>query len=734
MRLAFVLAVFLGSALIFVVQPMIAKMILPFYGGTPMVWNAAMVFFQGALLVGYGYAHLTSRLLPTGIQVAVHLALLLGAALLLPFGISLSFDPAAWGGSSSWGVILLLATVVGAPFAIVSAGAPLVQKWYGSTSARDASDPYFLYAASNVGSLLALLAYPLVVEPLLTLNEQASFWRWGYWGLVGLLALVGVPAIRSRGSVGSPQQPTAAAASAAVVTSRRRLTWVVLAAVPSSLLLGVTTYLTTNLAAAPLLWVIPLALYLLTYIVAFSRKRLLPTVALGRFAALLLVPMSLVVILEATEPIWALALLHLAVFTVGALYCHQRLADDRPEVTHLTEFYLWIAVGGVVGGIFNALLAPSVFATLAEYPIALVALAALRLPEPSAKGTRSFDFAFAGALLLLSLSTMLFVQSLGVLPGPMRTGITIGLPLILGFLAVDRPIRYALSLGAVFLAAHLTEINSPGNVILSHRSFFGVHRVISVEGKFHSLFHGNTAHGKQNLDPAKATNPLAYYHPTGPIGQLMGGTRRFSNVGLVGLGVGSLAAYGRPGDKYAYFEIDPIVISIANDPKLFTFLRDTQAEVRIVEGDARLTIRQEPDSSFDLIVLDAFSSDSIPIHVITREALALYLAKLQPGGLIAIHISNRYIDLQQPLAHSARELGLRALVRADLDVEGEEAQEGKDRSTWVALARDEADFGELNKDARWLPLDPLPWGRAWTDDYSNIVMALYLVEEWLGRD
>lgn len=713
---------------------MIAKMILPYYGGTPMVWNAAMVFFQGALLLGYGYAHLASRFLPPGIQVGAHLALLLGAALLLPFGVSQGFDPSALGGSSSWGVILLLAVVVGAPFGIVSAGAPLVQKWYGSTSARDASDPYFLYAASNVGSLLALLAYPFIVEPLLTLHEQANLWRWGYWGLVGLLALVGVPAFRSRGRRETDSQPTPQRPEVAPLDSKRKLTWVVLAAVPSSLLLGVTTYLTTNLAAAPLLWVLPLSLYLLTYIVAFSRKRLLPTAGLGRFSALLLVPMSLVVILEATEPIWSLALLHLAVFGVGALYCHQRLVDDRPGVTHLTEFYLWIAVGGVVGGIFNALLAPSVFATLAEYPIALVALAALRLPQDSAEGKRLFDFAFAGALFLLSLSTMIVVQNLGVPPGPTRTGITIGVPLILGFLAVDRPIRYALSLGAVFLAAHVTEINSPGNVILSHRSFFGVHRVISVEGEFHSLFHGNTAHGKQSLDPEKAATPLAYYHPTGPIGQLMGGARRFGNVGLVGLGVGSLAAYGNPGDKYAYFEIDPIVISIANDPKLFTFLRDSQAEVRIVEGDARLTIRNEPESSFDLIVLDAFSSDSIPIHIITREALALYLGKLQQGGMIAIHISNRYIDLQQPLAHSARELGLRALVRADLDVEDEEAQEGKDRSTWVALARDEADFGELNKDARWLPLEPLPWGRAWTDDYSNIVMALYLVEEWLGRD
>jgi hypothetical protein len=717
-RALYTLTLFVSSALLFLVQPMVGKLVLPRFGGSPQVWNASLVFFQGALLLGYLYAHLSSRALGARRQPWLHLGVMGLAALALP--VSLREWPWLVPGENPFGVLVTLAAAVGLPFLALSAGAPLLQRWYAATGARDSGDPYFLYSASNVGSMLALLAYPLVLEPLLPIRDQSRFWGFGYLVLVGLMAISAVALHRSPARADEVRREE----EAEPVAWRTRLLWLALAAVPSSLLLGVTTYLTSNVTPVPLLWVVPLALYLLTFIIAFARKRPVGAGALARVLPLLATPLALVVILEATDPIVGLAVFHLVAFFVAALMCHIRLVDARPAAGQLTQFYLWMSLGGVIGGSFNAILAPILFRTLAEYPIALVAALLLRPPKEDGGRLRPLDLAFPVGIALLTAAAVWVVRSQEMAPGPASTLATIGIPAILCFLAVDRIPRFALGLGALFLASTLLQTTAPGAVVATERSFFGVHRVVrSPDGLLHQLMHGTTIHGKQRKDLPHI--PLTYYHPTGPVGQVfetMAGDPRRREVALVGLGVGSLAAYGAADETFTFYEIDPTVERLARDLELFTFLADSRAEVRVVLGDARLRLADAPDGAFGILVLDAFSSDAIPVHLLTREAFELYLSKLSEDGLIVLHISNRYLDLEPVVANLAASLGLVAFVQDDAPTD-EEAAIGKTSSVWALLARD----------VRWIPqtrfwqtAQPDGRGKVWTDDFSNILGAFRL--------
>lgn len=745
MRLLYTLAIFVGSALLFLVQPMVAKMVLPIFGGTPGVWNTSVVFFQTVLLLGYLYAHLTSHWLGVRRQAAVHLALLGVVALSLPIAVPADFRPAQMPVAPPIALLFVLAVAVGLPFLAVSAGAPLLQKWFSETSDRDAKDPYFLYAASNAGSLLALLAYPFLLEPTLRLVDQSRVWALGYGALFVLAAGSAVALWRSAAPGAAPNNQAQtqkrppgprAGPEDQPVTRRTRALWLVLSAVPASLLLGVTSFLTSNIAAMPLLWVAPLSLYLLTYIAAFSRRRI-PAYWLGRAVAILVIPTAIITILESSEPFIPVALIHLATFTVGSLMCHTRLADSRPPTRSLTEFYLWISLGGVLGGAFTALVAPVVFNIIAEYPIALVALLLLRPGrEP---GLKRFDLVYpavvaaAGSALSWlysnnSETVSAFADRVGIPGSAARIGLLIGLPLLMAFFAIDRPLRYGLSILVVFVVALASGVHLSGNLLLTERSFFGVHRVVINRAKnWHELIHGNTVHGRQSLDPELANKPLTYYHPTGPIGQVflaLDAERRPDRVALVGLGTGALSAYGHPGQFFNFYEIDPSVIRIANDRRFFTYTTDSKADVQFVVGDARLMMEPAEDASYDLIVLDAFSSDSIPAHLITKQAFSLYLQKLRPGGMIAVHISNRFLELNDPIAYAARDLGLSGLSQTDAYITDQEYLEGKNASTWVVLASDPETLEILTRTNRWDPLEPVFSGRAWTDDFSNILQAL----------
>jgi len=719
LRALYTLTLFLGSALLFLVQPMVAKMILPRFGGSPAVWTTSMLFFQALLLAGYAYAHWSTKWLGARRQSLVHIALLIGAALTLPIVVPGSF---IWreGEGKQLEVLLVLGVMVGVAFFVLSAGAPLIQRWFASTNDPAARDPYFLYSASNVGSMVALLAYPFLVEPHLKLGEQTRFWTYAFYGLAALLALCAVVLQRQPPQIDEHRSEDD---QAPVITKAQKVRWLILAAIPSSLLLGVTNYLTTNIAPMPLLWVVPLALYLVTFIVAFARKQFVKSGTWARILPLIVTPLALVMILEATEPIGILASMHLVAFTIAALMCHTMLAESRPPAARLTEFYLWLSLGGVVGGFFNAILAPLVFKTLAEYPIAIILACIVRPPREGVKLEIKKDVLFGAGMLLFTLALALGARQAGMAPSSARTGLLIGLPAIVCFLMVDRPIRYGLMLGAVFFVANLMGTNSEGVIIATERSFFGVHRVLETNGgRFHELVHGTTTHGIQDLQ--NPGEPKTYYTRTGPIGDVFkaySGPTMKKHVALVGLGVGSCAAYGEPGQKMTYFEIDPVVIQIAEDPKYFTFLRDCKADMDVKLGDARLTLDHEPDGEFGLIVLDAFSSDSIPIHLLTQEAVKMYVRKLDPTGFLAFHISNRYLDLEPILKRTAQSLDMTLYTRDD-EVGTDEMQAGKRPSHWVIMTRKEADIQRLVDEFHWGTSDAGP-APLWTDDYSNILSA-----------
>jgi hypothetical protein len=489
-------------------------------------------------------------------------------------------------------------------------------------------------------------------------------------------------------------------------------------------MLSVTTYLTTDIAAIPLFWIVPLALYLLTFILAFARRRLYPRRAVRNLAPIVVLLLALILLSEATEPVFILVPLHLAGFFVLALTCHDELAQARPAPSRLTEFYLALAVGGALGGVFNGLLAPLLFNGLVEYPAVLVAACLLRYRRPSGGTPPSWrDLGWPALLGAGTAAALVAVRRLGMPPGKLVVATVLGPAYVLCATFLDRPLRFALGVTALFLAGLAYE-GVHGRTLYRERSFFGVHRVaIDPERRYRQLVHGSTVHGRQSIDPERLSEPLTYYHRTGPIGRVFGQfSGRFAkpHVGLVGLGAGSLAAYGEAGQELTFFEIDPVVARIAGDPEYFTFLHDCPARVHVRLGDARLSLGDEPDGRFGMLVIDAFSSDAIPLHLLTREALQLYLRKLAPDGVLAFHVSNRYLKLEDVLADLARDAGLHCYSRNDLNLDDDERAEGKSPSQWVVLVRQPEHFGAL-RTRMWDRLPGREGVTVWTDQFSNLL-------------
>jgi hypothetical protein len=719
----YTLTLFTGSSLLFLVQPMFGKMVLPLLGGTPHVWITSMLFFQAALLVGYAYAHWAVSRLGIRRQALVHVVLVLLPLLLLPIAVPSGWTPPPEGNPVLW-LLLLLSVSLGLPFFVVSTSAPLLQRWFASTRHPAARDPYFLYGAGNLGSMLALLAYPMVMEPMLPLAEQTRVWAFGY-GLLAAGTIVCAIILRSSPRLepvqpadNEDQQPDARWGR---VTAVRRLRWVALAFVPSSFMLAVTSHLTTDIAAIPLLWIVPLALYLLTFILVFS-----PEPIPARWPALVLpgvvIPLVLVMLSGAKRPQAVLVALPLIVFFVSALVCHAQVAADRPSPSHLTEFYLWIAVGGVLGGVFNAVLAPVIFDGLLEYPLAIV-MACLLAPSLAAQRTRVQIDRFAllvlpSGVILLTVAFTVAAQRLWPESGRI---IGLGAALTVCTLFVHRPLRFGLAIGAVMIGASIT-VPDQSSELYGGRTFFGVQRVLEDEaGNFHRLMHGTTLHGIQSTDPNLKNEPLSYYHRESPIGQVLTEVpaAKAPQLGVIGLGTGTLACYAQQGQRLLFYEIDPAIEKIALDPRLFTFLSDCPGEHRVVLGDARLSLHRAQDASLGVLVVDAFNSDAIPVHLLTREAIQLYFQKLTPGGLVALHISNRYVDLEPVLADIAVELGLTSRIRKDGQTL-EQARKGKSASVWVVLTRRPADLGDLGQDSRWATLTGRVGSRVWTDDFSDV--------------
>jgi hypothetical protein len=510
-------------------------------------------------------------------------------------------------------------------------------------------------------------------------------------------------------------------------TARQRFRWLILSFIPSSLMLGVTTHMSTDVAAVPLLWILPLALYLGTFVIAFSTRELLQHRWLNRLLPVLIFACLGTILVRAVK--WWLIPLHLLTFFVSAMVCHRELARRRPDAQHLTEFYIWMSFGGMLGGMFNGLVAPQLFSTILEYPL-MLAVAALARPSPGFRGSRLEPIGLLVGLptLVLFLCLALWRTGLAAASLDIRVLLFAFATLLTGiYMFVNRPAAFG-AMSLMFVGVIAFGLSGAGTALFTARSFFGVHRVVEApDHSYRLLQHGSTSHGRQELPADASCEPTGYYHRSNPIGQLFGaGAGHFEHVAVVGLGSGGLACYAEQGDEWTFFEIDPVVERIAREPQYFTHLQNSRGGVKVVIGDGRLSLERTNPGTYDLIILDAFSSDAIPIHLLTREAVDLYLSRLRSDGIVAVHISNRYLNLEPVLGALARQQGLFVLANFDNSIPDELKKRGRFASHWVLLARGPERLASLKGRPGWRSAMTNERVKPWTDDYSNILQVLSL--------
>jgi hypothetical protein len=764
---SFTATTFLSALLLFSVQPMFAKMVLPVLGGSPSVWAVAIFFFQAALLVGYCYAHFLIARAPMQVTGGIHLGLCVLAFLALPIGL-----PAGWGdpptGEPYLWQIGLFTVAIGLPFLAVSANAPLLQAWFARTGHPHGHDPYFLYAASNLGSLIALLGYPFVLEPGFGLRELSRLWTLGFLLLVAALALVFVVMRACQSALGSAATGASAAgvAQADAVASvppqwTDRMGWIGLALVPSALLTAFTTHVTTDVASAPLLWVLPLSLYLLTFVLVFRDRPLIPRTAL-LYLHLAAVAFALLALSQTKHETWFLtALAGVTVFFTSAMVAHRTLFEARPAARYLTEFYLWMSLGGALGGLSAALIAPRIFSEVFEYPLLLALsmacrpgvfdVAALRrvaativavlakvvsVPDRwRASEMTDQDKQNALILWLIAAGGILAIYWLPWAITRLRldvgdwgsTPVVVALLIIVLLAEFRRPPRQFMAALLVFCA--LTWLPSAVKRGDAQRSYFGVYRVQTADGgAYHTLIHGTTLHGAQRIrdddgNLVEDHTPATYYYPNSPMALTIGKVRerlgeKKGSYGVIGLGSGSLSCYAKEGEAWRFFEIDPVIIGIASNPRYFTFLEHCLPKPDFVLGDARLTIAKQPSDSFDLIIVDAFSSDAVPVHLMTVEALRLFLDKVKPDGIVLLHISNRYLDLDSVLGAAIKVLpGVHGFLVSDDTADGSYAQS----TSTVALFAKSNEALEPFRSLEGVTEFDDGGLKPWTDDYSDIL-------------
>jgi len=715
-------AIFLSAALLFAVQPMFAKMVLPRLGGSPAVWSVAMVFFQAVLLFGYAYAHLITKVLPGRYSVFIHLVVMAIATISLPLSIAAGWGRPPQEGEAIW-LLGLFGVSIGLPFFALSANGPLLQAWFARTGHPDAKDPYFLYAASNVGSFLALLSYPFVIEPFSRLGQQTFGWSAGFYVLIALIAVCGVFMLRSRNAL-----PNIADDAGVAPTWRDALLWIALAAVPSGLLIAVTAHISTDIAASPFLWVIPLALYLATFVIVFQSRPVLRHNWMTLIQPSAIVFMVTFYAITNDQIVWALGV-NIVGFFVLAMVCHGELAVRRPPARYLTGFYLCLSLGGVIGGIFAGLIAFRLFTWVAEYPLLIVA-AALCRPAwiwPRSRLDQAFFLTTAAAILAVLVIGKFWHFELS--ETEYRT-------LLAGILVLAVVLqRTTLKFTALIVLAFVftIQLGSESGKREFVRSFFGVHKVLEVDdGQFRVLQHGTTEHGAQRIRDERGRpvsgrpEVLTYYHLQSPMAQGLAAMREKKgkpiSIAVVGLGTGSLACQIKPGDALDYYEIDPAVVRIARDPGRFSYLSSCAPDVKVIMGDARLTLADATDGAYDILIVDAFSSDAIPTHLLTREAMAIFASRIAPDGMVLMHVSNKHMALAPVVAGVAQANGLVAITSKG--EQGNDDNEHRFSSTVVAVARSESDFGALAESDDWHEeeADPKDW--VWTDDYSNVIGAM----------
>ncbi len=698
---------------------MAGKMLLPYLGGAAAVWTTCVLFFQFILLIGYVYAHLLSRISDTRKQMLAHLLVLLLPLAFLPirFGTvstqSLSLHPSAQ-------LLLMLMTSTAVPFFVISSTAPLVQKWFSQSRHEASHDPYFLYSASNAGSLLALIAYPFIIEPRIGVAAQTRLWGLGYRILFVLLVLT-VAALyqRQRAVINGPYT-----GNARPMDGKARLFWVAAAFVPSALMLAVTNHIAANVGSIPFLWIVPLALYLLTFILAFARRIRATSARISGFLPLILLAVFPLVAAAVVAPPglnWIMIGLHLFLLYCGALLCHTRLAESRPDPQHLTEFYFWVALGGVLGGAFTAALSPLFFKTVLEYPL-LVALLPFFRTGRTERPSFTIPALLAAALLLIWLIfriTRLDSDTEAI--ALVHTAL-----LFIGYRLKAHAQRFAWSF-AVLIGAYALIL--PGyiegaNRIYVTRNFFGVKKILDdPDARLRTLLHGDTIHGTESTDPVLAGQPLSYYYPGGSVSdviEMMRQRNKPQHFGVLGLGSGTMAAYADALHRMTFYEIDPSIVPIAE--RFFTFLSQCGSNCQVIIGDGRLELARAPNKSLDLLLLDAFSSDSVPMHLISREAVQLYLTKLVPDGVLMFHVSNRYLNVEKLVSSLVTDAGLAAYSR--FDDAGDLRKFGKSSAYHIAAARRIEDLQPIARRQGWnrviQPADYQPW----TDDYSNLLSLI----------
>jgi hypothetical protein len=660
--------IFLSSFLLFLIQPMIAKRILPWFGGSTAVWTTCLLFFQVLLLAGYFYAHLLVRYLSLRAQVITHSVLLTGSLLLLPVTPSAVWKPTG-GEDPAVRILLLLSATIGLPYLLLSTTSPLIQSWYAQAAAAAGAVrtiPYRLFALSNLASMLSLLAYPVLIEPRVGTERQLLTWSICYAGFAALCCAAAWQSPRTNDVLASPD-------ASPPVSLLDRLTWLSLSACGSAMLLAVTNHLTQNVAAIPFLWVLPLSLYLLTFIVAFDHERWYIPLAGLLSLGIALVGMSYA--LDAI-PNGKAVRVGIPVYSAGlfltCLFCHGELARRKPAAHSLTTFYLMLSVGGAMGALFVSIFAPRVFSGFYEFPVAMVACAimALWLSLQRPAWPRAL---FAAVVLIVVMS---------------------------------------------FALRHFQFLRIDSRV--SVRNFYGGLRVRET-GKganvMRELIHGTINHGEQYLDPKRRDQPTSYYGPETGAGLAIARKHQERpsgiRVGIVGLGTGTLAAYGRPGDEFHFYELNPLVLGVART--WFSFLNDSKARIEVSIGDGRLSLEREPPHNFDVIAVDAFSSDSIPVHLLTREALQSYFRQLAPDGIVALHISNRNVDLEPVAAGLAASVHCEAF-EVDTDSDEDLALAATD---WVLIPRRPLPPGDPWRTDADL-IKETPGFRGWTDDFSNL--------------
>lgn len=728
--------IFLSAFLLFSVQPFFAKMVLPRLGGTPAVWSVAMVFFQTVLLAGYGYAHVLSRYFRLSHAVLIHLCVLGFALFALPMAL-----PEDWGrppadGEAFW-LIGLFTVSVGLPFFAVSANGPLLQAWFARSGHAHAKDPYFLYGASNIGSFASLILYVILIEPLFDLGSQSVLWTGGFVMLAMSIATCGYLAWIQSGAAGASEIGSGAVAlenvETAPVTWRDRSIWVALAFVPSALLVAVTAHISTDIAAVPFLWIVPLALFLLTFVIVFSKNPILKPQLVERILPWVLIATIFITSNSGMMPMLVNLLLHIAAFFLVAMHCHGLMAARRPASQHLTEFYFAMSIGGVLGGIFSSLVAMHLFSWTAEYPLLLL-VGLVTVGKFSGGSFKQLAvFTLAGSVALAAVFALAHISTGGTL---YENAAALGfINLLLISTAIYGMFRAPVIVPALCIAVFANTFIKANyfHSVFTERSFFGVVRVLDLkEQGVRSFLHGTTLHGAmriQDIDSANPPVPLTYYTADGGLnGTIMAARENAGGflpvTGIIGVGAGSLSCQMLPGEGQELVEIDPLVMKVAQDPKFFRFLPDCAKASKVTIGDGRLVVEDAPDRHFDHLIIDAYSSDSVPVHMMTTEAIELFMSKVKDGGMLVMHLTNRHMDLKGVVAANADQLGLHMVAGSFNPQNSVETANMATRSIVAVLVRDPKDFGALLKDDRWQKVSPEGL-TPWTDGYSNVLQAMW---------